>query len=173
MRTFRLLILFSHILLITCLSSNAQPDTKSVSVELKEASIDSLVHELEMQTGYHFYYDPVQFDSLQVSLSVTSISLHKVLELVFANSDYHFAIPEKQPYVLLTKGAIIKTTLPPGFFSGTTVDSLQGAISGYGDKKKTRTGKKKKKNSETGAKRLIRPASGPGCNLSGMTMAIW
>jgi hypothetical protein len=139
MRKFRLLILFNLILFITCVSVNAQPNTKRVSVELKEASIDSLVHELEAQTGYHFYYNPVQFDSLRVSLSVTNISLQRVLELVFANSDYHFAIPEKQPYVLLTKGTIIKTTLPTGFFSGTTVDSLQAATPGFGDKKKTRT----------------------------------
>jgi hypothetical protein len=33
--------------------------------------------------------------------------------------------------------------------------------------------RKKKKKSDTGAKKLIRPASGPGCNFSGMAIAIW
>ena len=139
MRKFRLLIVFNLIFLITGLALHAQPTGKRVSVELREATIDSLVNELEAQTGYHFYYDPAQFDSLRVSLSVTNISLQKALELVFANSEYHFAIPEKQSYVLLTKGATIKTTLPAGFFSGKTADSLQGATPWYGDKKKTRT----------------------------------
>ena len=33
--------------------------------------------------------------------------------------------------------------------------------------------RKKKNTSETGAKKLIRPASGPGCSFSGMTMPIF
>ncbi|HEY8896937.1 MAG TPA: TonB-dependent receptor, partial [Niastella sp.] len=137
MRKLPLLILFFSAFLITGLSTSAQSGSRKVSIELKDAPIDSLVNELETQTGYHFYYDPAQFDSLRVSLSVSNISLQRVLELVFANSDYHFAIPENQTYVLLTKGAIIKTALSPGYFSGTT-DSLQGATPAYGDKKKTR-----------------------------------
>jgi hypothetical protein len=138
MRQLPLFIFLNCIFLITGLTVSAQPGAKTVSIELKEAPIDSLITELEAQTGYRFYYDPAQFDSLRVSLSVTNVSLHKVLELVFANSEYHFAIPEKQTYVLLTKGATIKTSLPPGFFSNTTTDSLPATAS-YGDKKKTRT----------------------------------
>ena len=48
-----------------------------VSIELQGAPIDSLIMELESQTGYHFYYDPAQFDSLRVSVSVTNVSLQK------------------------------------------------------------------------------------------------
>jgi hypothetical protein len=138
MRKLPLLIICNLISILVCVSLQAQPGAKSVRLELKEAPIDSLVAELESQTGYHFYYDPAQFDSLRISVSASNVSLQKVLELVFANSEYHFAIPEKQAYVLLTKGATIKTTLPPGFFSGSTTDSTQSALAAYGDKKKTR-----------------------------------
>src|SRR3954466_6494900 len=108
MRKLQLLIIFNLFLLGVSFSAHAQPGSKRVSIELQGAPIDSLIMELESQTGYHFYYDPAQFDSLRVSVSVTNVSLQKVLELVFANSEYHFAIPEKQAYVLLTKGATIK-----------------------------------------------------------------
>lgn len=137
MRQLRLLIVLNLIFLLTGFSLKAQSDAKRVSIELKGATIDSLITELEAQTGYHFYYDPAQFDSLRVSVSVTNVSLQKVLELVFANSEYHFAIPEKQAYVLLTRGATIKTNLPPGFFSNSSADSSL-ATPVYGDKKKTR-----------------------------------
>jgi hypothetical protein len=139
MRNLPLLIFLNLFLLITALTASAQTGAKRVSLELKEAPVDSLITELETQTGYHFYYDPAQFDSLRVSISVSNVSLQKVLELVFANTEYHFAIPEKQTYVFLTKGAIIKTSLPPGFFSNTTPDSLQGTTPFYGDRKKVRT----------------------------------
>ena len=141
MRKLILIILLTPVCFSTSLSAKAQQTTaKKVSVELKDVTIENFVTELENQTGFHFYYDPVQFDSLRVSLSVTNVSLQRVLELVFANSDYHFAIPEKESYVLLTKGTTIKTSLPPGFFSGITSDSLQkDAMPYYGDKKKTRT----------------------------------
>jgi hypothetical protein len=141
MRKLTLLILLTPALCIAGLSVKAQQSSaKRVTIDLKQAPIDSFVNELEMQTGYHFYYDPARFDSLRVSISVTNVPLPKVLELVFANSDYHFAIPEKQSYVLLTKGATIKTTLPTGFFSTAVNDTLQkDLIPMYGDKKKTRT----------------------------------
>ncbi|AEW03017.1 TonB-dependent receptor [Niastella koreensis] len=138
MRKLQLLIICNLIFLGAGFTAHAQPGSKRVSIELQGAPIDSLIMELESQTGYHFYYDPTQFDSLRVSVSVTNVSLTKVLELVFANSEYHFAIPEKQAYVLLTKGATIKTTLPPGFFSAPAMDSLQATTPYYGDKKKTR-----------------------------------
>src|SRR5436305_9937866 len=141
MRKLTLIILLTLICFITGLSTKAQQATaKKVSVELKEVTIENFVTELENQTGFHFYYDPAQFDSLRVSLSVTNVSLQRVLELVFANSEYRFAIPEKESYVLLTKGTTINTSLPPGFFSGISSDSLQqDAMHYYGDKKKTRT----------------------------------
>lgn len=139
MRNLQLLILLNLIFLTAGLTAGAQPGAKRVSLELKNAPIDTLVTELEAQTGYHFYYDATQFDSLRVSVSVSNVSLQKVLELVFANSEYHFAIPEKQAHVFLTKGAIIKTNLPAGFFSNKTTDSLPGAMPVYGDRKKVRT----------------------------------
>ena len=139
MRNLPLLIFLNLFLLLTGLTASAQPGAKRVNLELKEEPMDSLIAELETQTGYHFYYDPAHFDSLRVSISVSNVSLQKVLELVFANTEYHYAIPEKQAYVFLTKGAIIKTNLPAGFFSSTTPDSLQGLTPFYGDRKKVRT----------------------------------
>lgn len=139
MRNLQLLILLNLIFLLAGLSTSAQTGSKRVSLELTDMPVDSLVAELEAQTGYHFYYDATQFDSLRVSISVSNVSLAKVLELVFENSEYHFAIPEKHTHVFLTKGAVIRTNLPAGFFSNTTVDSLQGVTPFYGDRKKVRT----------------------------------
>lgn len=117
-----------------------QPAGKRVSVELKDVRIDTFVTELEAQTGYRFYYDAAQFDSLRVTISVTNVSLQKLLDLVFANSAYRFAILDNQKYVLLTKGVAIRTSLPDGFLTktGDTLQKDQAGLPDYGDKKKTR-----------------------------------
>src|SRR5581483_690421 len=139
MRKTTLLILFHFSFMAFVLSAKAQQGAvKRVHIDLKDVPIDSLITELETQTGYHFYYDPAQFDSLRVSISATGISVPHVLELVFANSEYHFAIPNNQNYVLLTKGVAITTTLPQGFFTGISPDSLPNYTPYYGDKKQVR-----------------------------------
>ena len=66
MRKPTLLILLTAASLLTGFSVQAQQTiTKRVSLELKSVPIDTLVTELESQTGYHFYYDPAQFDSAE------------------------------------------------------------------------------------------------------------
>ena len=118
-----------------------QAGPKPVSVILKDTSIHVIVQELEQQTGYHFYYDPVQFDSLRISITANNLPLEKALEQLFEQTDFHFTIlPDKQ-YVFLTKGTIIRTELPAGFFAKALKDTVrreQAGVPDYGDKKKVR-----------------------------------
>jgi hypothetical protein len=73
------------------------------------------------QTDLHFYYNAAHFDSLIISINVQNQPLTKVLEQVFANTDYHFTFIE-QKKVFLSKGRVVTTSFPPGFFSGGKVD---------------------------------------------------
>ena len=56
--------------------ANAQDgDKKLISVDFHQAKIEQFVSDLESKTGYHFYYDPAQFDSLKVTLQATDRTL--------------------------------------------------------------------------------------------------
>ncbi len=91
-----------------------EADKKLISVNFQQAKIDQFVSELESKTGYHFYYNPAQFDSLKVTLSVTDRTLESVLYTVFDKTNYHFTISQQQ--VFLTRGREIRSGLAEGFF---------------------------------------------------------
>lgn len=136
-----LMVLGITILYFTGKATAQQADPKPVSIILTDTSVNVIVQELERQSGYHFYYDPVQFDSLRMSIAINSQPLKKALEQIFENTAFHFTIlPDKQ-YVFITKGAVIQTELPAGFFAKVLKDTLrreQAGVPDYGDKKKVR-----------------------------------
>ena len=76
---------------------------KKVSVNFNQAGIDAVVKELESQSGYHFYYDHAQFDSLKVTLQVSDALLENVLNMVFVNTNFHYAIVPASMDVFLTR----------------------------------------------------------------------
>ncbi len=100
---------------------SAQQSSQNLSVNFHGATIEQFVAELESKSGYNFYYNPVQFDSLKVTLNIENVPLQKILELSFRNTDFHYAITD-QKQVLLTKGREIQTTLAAGFFKGKAGD---------------------------------------------------
>jgi hypothetical protein len=90
-------------------------DKKLISVDFHQAKIEQVVSELESKTGYHFYYNPAQFDSLKVTLQVTDRTLNSILYLAFDKTDYHFAVIQQQ--VFLTKGREMRPGLATGLFT--------------------------------------------------------
>ncbi len=93
----------------------AQDNGKTISVSYQQAGIVQVVSDLESKTGYHFYYNPPQFDSLKVTLQATDRTLAAVLNMAFKGTDFNFTI--KDQFVFLSKGRQIAANLPPGFFS--------------------------------------------------------
>lgn len=109
--------IFFLLIVLTTVVAQEKAGNK-ISVSFQQATIDQLVNELEARTGYRFYYDPVQFDSLRVKLNVTDKPVAAILDLAFANTAFHYAIVQQQ--VFLTKSRILKPGLVAGFFGGTT-----------------------------------------------------
>ncbi|HEY2584120.1 MAG TPA: carboxypeptidase-like regulatory domain-containing protein, partial [Mucilaginibacter sp.] len=91
----------------------AQQSVVKLSVNFQQANVTQFVNELESKSGKHFYYDPVQFDSLKVTLQVNDKPLEAILDMAFKNTDFHYAIYQQQ--VLLTKGRQIRTDVAAGF----------------------------------------------------------
>ncbi|MGZ3822090.1 MAG: hypothetical protein ACXVB6_15970, partial [Mucilaginibacter sp.] len=74
-------ILFS----ITSIVYAQQTTDKLIDVDFKQANISTVVSDLKLKTGYHFYYNPVQFDSLSVTLKANQKPLSEVLDKIFEN----------------------------------------------------------------------------------------
>ena len=100
--------------------ASAQQSNKLISVNFQQATIAQFVNELESKSSYHFYYDPVQFDSLRVTVQANEKPLETILDMAFKNTDFHYAITQQQ--IFLTKGRQIKTELAPGFLVTTTTN---------------------------------------------------
>ena len=118
------------------LSSAQDTDKKLISVNFQQAKIEQFVDDLESKTGYHFYYNPAQFDSLKVTLQATDKTLEAILYSAFNKTDFHFAISQKA--VFLTKGREIRTELTAGFFNTQPVTAnaqQQTAIVDYAEDK--------------------------------------
>ncbi len=120
-RCFLLCLLFACLAVTQVFS---QQD-KLISGEFRNQPFSQFVSELEQKTNYRFFYNPSSVDSLIVSISVSDKSVEEILEEVFRNSEYRFAIDENQ-YVYVTIMEPVLTELPSDFFSrtGSASDTL-------------------------------------------------
>lgn len=98
-------------------SSSVGQDKSPVLItgDFKELSIDQFTDQLAAKTGYNFYYDSRQFDTIKISLLVKDEPLQKVLERVLFNTGFSYSI-DHHKNVFLLKGRAIQTDLPAGFF---------------------------------------------------------
>lgn len=125
------------ICLIFCLKfALAQQSAKNISVNFKAAKLEQVVADLELKSGYRFFYNSAQADSLLITLTVNEKPLQVILEQAFLNTDFHYAITT-QHQVFITKGRMIQTSLAGGYFKGENpANQTKGVTSFIGDKDK-------------------------------------
>ena len=112
--------LLSFCLLVLLRITYAQQGNSTlISVNFQQATITQVVNDIESKSTYHFYYDPVLFDSLRVTLQVNDKPLATILDLAFDKTNFRYAITAQQQ-VFLTKGRQIKVELAPGFAEAAT-----------------------------------------------------
>jgi hypothetical protein len=88
-------------------------------------SFARLAEKLQAMTGYRFYYDPSDLDSLSIDVTLNKATIPQVLDELFRNTDLHYAI-DSTGRIFITRHITILTTLPPhlggvatpGFASG-------------------------------------------------------
>jgi hypothetical protein len=98
--------------LITCFAGYSQKDSSRITARFSGADISQLVKVIESQTGYYFYYDIRQLDSIQFNFSVKDATLTTVLAKAFANTKFNFAI-DHQRHIFITRDVAIQTTPGP------------------------------------------------------------
>lgn len=119
-------IYFFIIFLLASKALLAQNSTqKPISVNFKQAGINEFVADLETKSGYTFYVDTAQFDSLKVTLQVSDVPLGSILHMAFLNTNYNYTIIPSALQVFLTKGKAIKTRLAVGYFAKSTTQEQE------------------------------------------------
>ena len=119
---FKYLLFILSFSLITTSRSYAQtPGLPRVTGEYRNLSMDTFLRQLEQQTGYHFYYNVLQFDSMQVNLSLKDKPLQDALKTAFAGTGIAFSI-DRENHVFINKGITVQTELSKIFFTATAAD---------------------------------------------------
>jgi hypothetical protein len=91
--------------------SAAQDREKKISGDFHGFSFPQLANRLEAVSGYAFYYDPAEMDSLAINITVDQATIPEVLDQLFQNTDFHYAI-DSLGRVFVTRHFSIQTKLP-------------------------------------------------------------
>lgn len=98
--------------MLCSLHSFAQKDSSiKVTVDIRNASMETFVQKLEKQTGLRFFYDVSQIDSALITIAANQQPLQKVLEQAFVNMDLFYTIDDLGN-VFITKGKALVLKLP-------------------------------------------------------------
>src|SRR5687767_11554954 len=108
----------NRIVVIICVFIFLCPDIfaqeKKISQDFNSVKFNEFIQVLESGSGYRFYYDSVETDSIRVTLSVKEKNIQQVLDMTLKNIGFYYAIdPDKN--IFITKKFIVQTKLPPGF----------------------------------------------------------
>src|SRR5882672_10391778 len=90
-------------------------EKRNISGNFEGYTFARLAARLEETTGYIFYYDPAEVDSLLINIRVTNVSLRQLLNQVFRDTRLHYAI-DTRGRVFVTSRPAIRTSLPSGLF---------------------------------------------------------
>jgi hypothetical protein len=104
-------------------------DRKLFTGHFENYSFPRWVKEIESGSAYHFYFEPAQVDSLVINLNVSNISLEQLLDQVLQKTDLHYSI-DPSLRVFVTKGIVIRTKFPPGYFDQALTGSSNQSDSG-------------------------------------------
>ncbi|MGV3589459.1 MAG: TonB-dependent receptor domain-containing protein [Adhaeribacter sp.] len=114
---YRLFLLLLGFFISFSAAQGQTTETKLISGDFQNLSFESFARVLETKIGRRFYFDPAQVDSLKINLVVSEKTLPQVLEQVFQNTDYRFAL-DAYNRVFIIKGREINPNLPADFFQG-------------------------------------------------------
>jgi hypothetical protein len=103
-------IIICCLLFLSLAAQSQTGDTSSITASFRNMKITQFIDELQKKTGYIFYYDERQFDTIRFNFSVSRQSLSNILETAFSSTDFFFGIDDKHR-VFITKGQPVFTSI--------------------------------------------------------------
>ncbi|MFD0940182.1 TonB-dependent receptor [Pedobacter boryungensis] len=121
MRLLGLLIVLMTTMFIK--ASAQKPDDILFTVNYTNANLKQVVLDLEAKSGVHFFYDPIQADSLAITFKAEKKSLDDILTNVFKNTGFNFLRHEQQ--VFLSKTKSLNVNLASDYYPKDTKSTAQ------------------------------------------------
>src|ERR1700691_5240714 len=97
----KFVLIFVTVLLLSARSS-AQQHEELISGDFTGMSFGQFIDKIESTTSYHFYFDTAQKNEFTINISVNKKPLRLVLQQLFNQTDYHFAIDDDK-HVFITR----------------------------------------------------------------------
>lgn len=110
---------FSFLIFLIAFGSASAQETnkKLITAEFNNTPFESVVKKIESQTGYHFYYDVDDVDSLTVTLSVKNANVNSLLEQIFNGTSLSFVI-DASDNIFISNGFTLSSQLGTGIVKG-------------------------------------------------------
>src|SRR5205085_1858426 len=103
-------ICFCSLMFLSFHGISQTADTASITANFKNMNIVQFTDELQKITGFSFFYDVKQFDTIDFNFSVKRRSLSSILDTAFSTTDFFFGI-DNDNRVFITKGQPVYTSL--------------------------------------------------------------
>ncbi|GAB3422828.1 TonB-dependent receptor [Niabella aquatica] len=116
-----------------CFSSAKGQELPLVSGKYEKTEAEDFFKDLEKQTGFYFYYDTTQLDSLHIDVLIEKEPLDRALNRALQSTLLKFGIDVAEQKIYITTQIKLLTTLPTGFYDKKNVPvSAAEAIADYG-----------------------------------------
>jgi len=107
-RIMRLISFFLMISVINVFASKTYSQTKTLNVNLKNATVKEVLAVLEDQSEFYFMYSGKVIDvNREVSVDVKNKKIDEILDMVFANSDVDYTIKDR--IIVLTTAEVLNS----------------------------------------------------------------
>jgi hypothetical protein len=114
MRLTHPLLFFIVVLVLSYTHVTAQTE-KRFSGDYSNIKFTRFVSDIEKQSDYRFYFNPVWVDSLIVNIRVSNKTIAQILDVVLGDTQFKYAITETNK-IFITQGEPLITALPVDFF---------------------------------------------------------
>lgn len=92
----RVMKITGFIILIACLHVSANGLTQTINLSVKDASLETVIKNIEKQTGYTFFYRTGWFkNAKKVTITAQNLTLQSALELCFKDQPFTYSISGK------------------------------------------------------------------------------
>jgi len=89
--------------------STIAQQSKLVSLKLSHGSFADMVIEIERQTTYHFFFDRVEVETMDISIDAKDQTIESILQLAFDSTRFQYVI-DPSGNIIITKGKTIAST---------------------------------------------------------------
>ena len=133
LRIMRITLLFLLLGLLQTFATNSYSQSTKLSLKMEEASLESVLNEIEKVSEFHFFYQSNEINSkASVNIDVNGKTIDEIMELLLKNTDLTYKVIDKYIAIVSKENASAKiaTLMQQKVVSGKVTDSSGSPLPG-------------------------------------------